>query len=63
MSPRAGLECADKLAHARIRSKDRPALSESVYRLRYRGPFVKDTYRGERDVVSFAAYRGPGDYQ
>jgi hypothetical protein len=36
--PKAGLEGAEKSSQAGIRSVDRPALSESLYRLRYSGP-------------------------
>jgi len=55
--------CAENLALTGIRSTDRPALSESLYRLSYPGPFVTDTDLGESAVVSFAAYKEPGDYQ
>jgi len=34
---RAGLEGAENLAHTEIRSTDRPARSESLYRLSYPG--------------------------
>jgi hypothetical protein len=37
VGPRADLEGAENLAHTEIRSTDRPALSESLYRLSYRG--------------------------
>jgi hypothetical protein len=55
--------CAENLAHTGIRSPDRPALSESLYRLSYPGPFVTNTDLGESAVVSFGAYKEPGDYQ
>jgi hypothetical protein len=35
---RAGLEGAENLSHTGIRSPDRPARSESLYRLSYPGP-------------------------
>jgi hypothetical protein len=38
VGPRAGLEGAEKLAPTGIRSPDRPASSESLYRLSYPGP-------------------------
>jgi hypothetical protein len=37
---RAGLEGAENLAPTEIRSPDRPARSESLYRQSYRGPIV-----------------------
>ena len=55
--------CAENLADTGIPSPDRPALSESLYSLSYPDPSVTDTELGESAVVSFAAYRGPGDYQ
>jgi len=38
LGPRAGLVGAENLAPAGIRSPDRPARSQSLYRLRYPGP-------------------------
>ena len=38
VGPRAGLVSAEKLARTRIRSPDRPAGSESLYRLSIPGP-------------------------
>jgi hypothetical protein len=35
MRPRVGLDGAENLAHTGIRSPDRPARSESLYRLSY----------------------------
>ena len=40
MGPRAGLEGAENLAPTGIRSPDRPARSESLYRLSYRNPRI-----------------------
>jgi len=37
-APRTVWTGAENLAHARIQSPDRPAHSESLYRLRYSGP-------------------------
>ena len=39
-APRTVWTGAEKLAHAGIQSPDRPAHSESVYRLSYRGPNI-----------------------
>jgi hypothetical protein len=38
VDPKAGLDGAEKLAHTGIRSPDRPARSELLYRLSYPGP-------------------------
>jgi hypothetical protein len=38
VGPRDGLDGSENLAPTRIRSPDRPARSESLYRLRYSGP-------------------------
>ena len=38
MGPRTGLDSAENLAPTGIRSPDRPARSESLYRLSYRAP-------------------------
>ena len=38
MRPRAGLDGAENLAPTGIRSTDRPARGESLYRLSYPGP-------------------------
>ena len=38
MGPRTGLDGCGKSGPNGIRSPDRPASSESLYRLRYRGP-------------------------
>jgi hypothetical protein len=38
VGPRAGLQSAEKLVRTGIRSREPPALSKSLYRLRYPGP-------------------------
>ena len=42
MGPRAGLEVAENLAPTAIRSPDRPARSQSLYRLSYLAPNRKE---------------------
>ena len=45
MDPRAGLDgCGKSPPPTGIRSPDRPARSESLYRLSYRGPHKYDQY-------------------
>jgi hypothetical protein len=44
VGPRAGVEDAENLAPTGIRFPDRPACSESLYRLRYPGPPQTVTY-------------------
>jgi hypothetical protein len=40
VGPRAGLDATENLTPTGIRSPDRPARSESLYRLRYPGPLI-----------------------
>jgi sensor histidine kinase YesM len=40
VDPRTGLEGAENLVPTRIQSPDRPARSESLYRLSYPGPHI-----------------------
>ena len=44
MGPRAGLDGCGKSRPTGIRSPDRPARSESLYRLSYRGQFVSQYF-------------------
>jgi hypothetical protein len=44
LGPRAGLDVCENLVHTGIRSPDRPARSESLYRLSYPGPPSKYNY-------------------
>jgi hypothetical protein len=63
LDPRAGLDSAENLAHTRIRSPDRPARKESLYRLSYpdlapplvpkkrmRGPILPLPKSSRRDI-------------
>jgi hypothetical protein len=43
VGPRAGLDVCEKFVPTEIRSPDRPARSQSLYRLSYPGPFGKCT--------------------
>jgi hypothetical protein len=40
MGPRTGLDCCEKFLSHRNSNPDRPALSESLYRLSYPGPHI-----------------------
>ena len=52
-----------KISHQTgIRSPDRPARSESLYRLSYRGPRICDKGRGIMRRLQYFAYRGVTKY-
>ena len=56
MGPRAGLKGFGYLAPMEIRSPDRPARSESLYRLGYPGPFGADTIHKAPNYTTFSNF-------
>jgi hypothetical protein len=65
VGPRAGLDGCGKLASYGIRSPDRPARTESLYRLSYPGPVLfgskvnSYTIRTQSDVYTHTRARVP----
>jgi hypothetical protein len=50
MGPRAGLDGAENLVPTGIRSADRPARSESLYRMSYPGPKITGSVQQKCNV-------------